>query len=359
MFANADPLLQLAAPISLAVAWLLAMIFHRNRAAQVLVLLLVLSIGLGHGGTRVHEGLLRFVPVLLLACALLPEPRLLSKRNLGLLLVACILLIITLQAPEHVFNGLVGAVEALLFGLSPAAGALLLVAIAALLCAIRWHMVRSPMELGLAVVLLLAALACSPGLSSTVRLLGFSTCGLAGVLGVLYASYRMAFVDPLTNLPNRRALDETLMRLSGHYTLAMIDVDHFKQFNDTYGHEAGDVVLRRVGGLLRAHAGGRAFRYGGEEFCVVYPAMPVKPAAALAEGARAAVQDAVIWVPAPGKRGAALPQKNQKKVSVTISVGCADRTAERKKPADILKVADQAMYRAKNKGRNRVMSAPA
>ena len=68
--------------------------------------------------------------------------------------------------------------------------------------------------------------------------------GAGGLLTVLYASYRMAFVDALSGLPNRRALDETLARLTGDYALAMVDVDHFKSFNDTHGHDAGDTVLR-------------------------------------------------------------------------------------------------------------------
>ena len=84
-------------------------------------------------------------------------------------------------------------------------------------------------------------------------------------------SHDLAFRDALTGLPGRRALEEAFRRIGRPYVLAMVDVDHFKRFNDTYGHDAGDEALRMVGAeLSRVEMGGRAFRYGGEEFTILF-----------------------------------------------------------------------------------------
>ncbi len=141
----------------------------------------------------------------------------------------------------------------------------------------------------------------------------------------------------------------------------MVDVDHFKQFNDTYGHDAGDVVLRSVARLLRRHGGGTAFRYGGEEFCLVYEGRRADGAPQHCEAARAKVQDTRIAVPprAKTRRSADAPPSKKKldQVSVTISVGCAKRGEGRRPAHEVLKQADQALYKAKQKGRNRVVEA--
>src|SRR5437899_9073482 len=99
-----------------------------------------------------------------------------------------------------------------------------------------------------------------------------ATAGLILVSAVIEASYMMAYRDGLTELPGRRALNEALPRLSGQFTVAMVDVDHFKRFNDTYGHDAGDHVLRLVAArLAQAPGGGTAYRYGGEDVVRVSP----------------------------------------------------------------------------------------
>lgn len=88
---------------------------------------------------------------------------------------------------------------------------------------------------------------------------------------VAHEAYQMAFRDELTGLPGRRALNERMQRLGRNYVLAMSDVDHFKKFNDTHGHDVGDQVLRLVASKLsKVSGGGRAYRYGGEEFAVVF-----------------------------------------------------------------------------------------
>ncbi len=92
------------------------------------------------------------------------------------------------------------------------------------------------------------------------------------LLGVVEDSYRLAYHDGLTELPGRRALEEALQTLEGDYSIAMVDVDHFKRFNDRHGHKAGDEALRMVATELRkVRGGGRAYRYGGEEFAILFP----------------------------------------------------------------------------------------
>jgi diguanylate cyclase (GGDEF)-like protein len=339
-------------------AALLALGFHRNRALQVFAVLLIATLAFVDGRARVVEGALRFGPLLLVLCTLLPEPRLLSRRHLGLLLLGGTLAGIALAAPEHVFRGIADGAAWLALRLPPARGASLLCGVAAALSLLRWTFTGRPMEFGLVVVLALAAAAFGFG-GTRESILLFGAAAATGILAVLYASYRMAFIDPLSALPNRRALDETLMRLSGKYALAMVDIDHFKQFNDTYGHDAGDVVLRTVARALRRHAGGATYRYGGEEFCVVYEGRRARSAAAGAEAAREAVQALRIAVPAPApKRGRISSIKRPEvDVSVTISIGLATRAEGRRQVGEVLKAADQALYRAKGKGRNRVVEA--
>jgi GGDEF domain-containing protein len=99
------------------------------------------------------------------------------------------------------------------------------------------------------------------------------------VVAVAHEAYQMAFRDELTGLPGRRALNERLQRLGRTYVIAMADVDHFKKFNDTHGHDVGDQVLRLVASQLRQiGGGGKAYRYGSEEFTLVFPGKTLKNA---------------------------------------------------------------------------------
>ncbi|KMO73361.1 GGDEF domain-containing protein [Mycolicibacterium chubuense] len=155
--------------------------------------------------------------------------------------------------------------------------------------------------------------------------------------------------DVLTGLKNRRSFDltveEEFMRAKSRSTtlsLLMIDVDYFKSFNDDFGHPAGDEVLRSVAHLLQSEVRGSdtLFRYGGEEFAVILPETTCKGAFVLAERFRRAVQRA----PWP-------------KRAITISVGVAAIDADTVSPRDLLQSADQALYSAKQTGRNRATMA--
>lgn len=335
---------------------LLALGFHRHRAAQVAVVLWLLLAGLTDASLRVQIGALRFLPWLLPVCVALPEARLLSRRHAVFAVAIAALVGIVLGAPSHVFEALRDLAAMLMFRLASASSATLLLVFAAVLAVVRWFRQRQPMDAGLAFALLPAAIGCVQHQNAAAW---FAASGAITLSAILYASYRMAFIDPLTGLPNRRALDETLARLAGQYALSMIDIDHFKSFNDTHGHAAGDVVLREVANGLHRHAQGRAFRYGGEEFCIVFRAAQRRHAQAALEQAREHIEAMQVRVKS-AKKAASKKSPNPARevdVAVTISAGCASRTDVLRTADAVLKAADAALYKAKAKGRNRVVMA--
>ncbi|NOX08146.1 MAG: GGDEF domain-containing protein [Gammaproteobacteria bacterium] len=173
---------------------------------------------------------------------------------------------------------------------------------------------------------------------------------------ILQETYRMAYIDELTELPGRRALKEKLQNISGKYSVAMLDIDHFKKFNDTYGHDAGDSVLRMVGGRLRSAEGSKAYRYGGEEFTILFSGKKVPETVALCENIRHSIESADFVIRRQDRRkdkkGAKKARFTNKKVTVTVSIGLAENTAHMANAWDVVKAADKALYRAKRKGRN-------
>jgi len=183
-------------------------------------------------------------------------------------------------------------------------------------------------------------------------------------LSVVETSYAMAYKDDLTGLPARRALMRDLGGIGGTYSLAMVDVDHFKKFNDRYGHDVGDQVLRMVAArLAKIPGGGRAYRYGGEEFTILFPGKPLKEALPHLKEARRSVEDAAFTLRSwrrPRKKpvdpGAwrGREKEKTKRLSVTVSIGVADSAGNDPSPEAVLRRADQALYRAKKAGRNRV-----
>ena len=189
-----------------------------------------------------------------------------------------------------------------------------------------------------------------------------AAAGLILVVALLQESHRMAFNDELTGLPGRRALLEAMAALGPTYTIAMADVDHFKSFNDTHGHDIGDQVLKLVAARLAETGGGaRAFRYGGEEFTVLFPGRSKDEAEPHLEATRAAVETYPMAVrgedrPRDKEEGARRRQDAEpdQVLSVTISIGLAGPATPGVPPMQVLKAADEALYRAKRGGRNRV-----
>jgi diguanylate cyclase (GGDEF)-like protein len=182
---------------------------------------------------------------------------------------------------------------------------------------------------------------------------------------VAHEAYQMAFRDELTGLPGRRALNERMQRLGRNYVLAMGDVDHFKKFNDTYGHDVGDQVLRLVASKLSksTNGGGKAYRYGGEEFAIVFAGKTLEECMPHLEMVREVIASYQIHLrnqearPHDDLQGRQRRAGNQASaVSVTVSIGVAERQAEHRNPEEVLKAADQALYAAKGAGRNCVIS---
>lgn len=184
--------------------------------------------------------------------------------------------------------------------------------------------------------------------------------------GVLETSYAVAYHDELTGLPGRRAYNRYLEHLNGQYAIAVVDIDHFKKFNDTYGHDIGDQVLRMVAGrLARVTGGGRSFRCGGEEFAIVFPRISMTEAADHLEMLREDIELSPFIVRGPDRSKRERPERRQrhdaKKVrsvsietTVTVSIGVAEVSGDLE-PQDVIIRADRALYQAKEQGRNRVV----
>ena len=180
---------------------------------------------------------------------------------------------------------------------------------------------------------------------------------------VAHEAYQMAFRDELTGLPGRRALNERMQRLGRNYVIAMTDVDHFKKFNDTHGHDVGDQVLRLVASRLsKVTGGGRAYRYGGEEFALVFAGKTAEECVPHVEAVREVIANYVMHLRDQHNRPQDDTTGRQRRagssggtVSVTISIGVAERQADHRNPEAVLKSADQALYSAKGAGRNCVM----
>ncbi|MDB5413229.1 MAG: hypothetical protein JWR10_1564 [Rubritepida sp.] len=169
----------------------------------------------------------------------------------------------------------------------------------------------------------------------------------------LVEARRQATTDPLTGLPNRRCFDEALrLGLDEAATmpvaLIMIDVDHFKAVNDSYGHHVGDAVLRDLAKTLplALAEGSLAARFGGEEFAVILRGPELRDAARTAEGIRTRIGNSSLLIKQTGQR-----------ISVTVSLGLA-MAAAGEAAAHLIERADAALYEAKRGGRNRVCSDP-
>jgi diguanylate cyclase (GGDEF)-like protein len=180
---------------------------------------------------------------------------------------------------------------------------------------------------------------------------------------VSHEAYQMAFRDELTGLPGRRALNERMQRLGRNYVIAMTDVDHFKKFNDTHGHDVGDQVLRLVASRLsKVTGGGRAYRYGGEEFALVFAGKTAEECVPHVEAVREMIANYTMHLRDQNSRPQDDSTGRQRRsgsaggtVSVTISIGVAERLVDHRNPEEVLKSADQALYSAKGAGRNCVM----
>jgi len=191
----------------------------------------------------------------------------------------------------------------------------------------------------------------------------FSLSGTLIIIYVMSASHDMAFNDQLTNIPGRHALEVDMKHLGRKYSLAMVDIDHFKKFNDTYGHDIGDDVLKLVAGILKETTGGaRAYRYGGEEFTIIFKGKHTEQVEEHLQTLVSEVHNYDMTIrnakerPDNHDEGIKKRGKNGQSaevVNVSVSIGLADSITT-KHPEEVLKLADQALYKAKKTGRNKL-----
>ena len=183
--------------------------------------------------------------------------------------------------------------------------------------------------------------------------------GLLILISIIINAYSLAYLDELTNLPSRRALVQSISTLGKNYSIAMVDVDHFKKFNDKYGHDIGDQVLKKLASQLRKVRGGKAFRYGGEEFTVLFPNKNLSEARLFCDELCKNVENSPFMLrnknrPKTKQEELKGKQRDAIPLTITISIGLAERTQDLTTAEDVLKQADKALYKAKNNGRNQV-----
>ena len=274
----------------------------------------------------------------------------------------------------------------------------------------RFLLYRKPSESGLLWALAATVLAFQAGAVGPVTTAYLATAGLILISSIIENSYLLAYEDELTSLPARRAFNDALLQLEEPFAIAVVDIDHFKKFNDTYGHETGDQVLRMVAGKLASvSGGGRAYRVGGEEFSILFPGKSAKDAMPHLELLRSVIEVSTFRVRGgqerrSGARGQTSPGRDNRhqeaqaqtfrgqerrsaerraearraaasrrgsppsrradeapvsEISVTVSIGVAEPKARIREVEDVIRAADQALYRAKQAGRNRVEFASA
>jgi diguanylate cyclase (GGDEF)-like protein len=293
---------------------------------------------------------------------------------------------------------------------------------------LRFLLYGKPTESGLLWALLATLFSFQAGGIGPAATAYWATAGLILLSSIIENSYLLAYHDELTTLPARRAFNDALLHLEAPYAIAVVDIDHFKKFNDTYGHETGDQVLRLVATkLANVAGGGRAYRVGGEEFSILFRGKSVKDALPHLEQLRAAIGASRFRVRAGEERRSASrspdlrahdvrdndlrdkdlrdesprgqdlrgqdapsqaarnndrrrssrrsesrrssesrsrtraagirPESANRDLSVTVSIGVAEPGPGTRAVEQVIESADQALYRAKHSGRNRVEPA--
>jgi GGDEF domain-containing protein len=260
---------------------------------------------------------------------------------------------------------------------------LLAFAAAAVVLLIRFLLFHKPAEGGLLWALAASLLSLHFGGVGRIATAYFAAAAFILAGAIIETSYLLAYHDELTTLPARRAFKDALLRLEPPYSIAVVDIDHFKRCNDTYGHDTGDQVLRMVASrLARVSGGGQAYRCGGEEFAIVFPGKTTSDVLDHLEKLRAAIEASKLRLRGPDRRQDARgpDRRNQRsrgrgqtghairqlsrvtapaELSVTASLGVATSRGENPSAEEVLQAADKALYRAKAAGRNRIETASA
>ena len=374
----------------------IALWFNRGRAFIALISLLVAFIAYRTSLTfkddvfpahAVLTAAAIFVPANILLVLVLPERGIVYFRNYRWLLLGLTEVLITAWIATAGHTDLSGTAWhaaldhwALKAAPTPLLGRVFIVA-AFIVAMIKAWPERLPLDVGMAGALVAFFIACEWPNPAVVYGVFVFAAGAMLLLAVLQESHRMAFRDELTGLPSRRALQERLVALGPSYTIAMVDVDHFKKFNDTHGHDVGDQVLKMVGSrLAQVDGGGKAFRYGGEEFAVLFPDRSIEEALPHLETLRQNIEDYKMSVRTEQQRRTEARRNQDRRtmtksafalahpdapplrsnraelLSVTVSIGVAQRSELLETPDAVIRLADEALYRAKGAGRNCVSS---
>jgi GGDEF domain-containing protein len=262
---------------------------------------------------------------------------------------------------------------------------------AAILLLARFTLLRKPAESGLFWALSACMLALRFGGVGRIPEAYFAAAAFILSGAIVETSYLLAYHDELTTLPSRRAFNDALLRLEAPYTIAMVDIDHFKRCNDTYGHDTGDQVLRMIASrLARVTGGGQAYRCGGEEFAILFSGKTTGDVLEHLEKLRTDIEASKLRLRGPDRRQEARgpDRRNQRargrgraglaireltrvapspssssssssssELSVTASIGVATSRRENPSAEEVIQAADKALYRAKGAGRNRVETA--
>jgi len=335
---------------------------------------LVLEFGAATFAARaIYTAIALLVPLNILLSLLLPERGVFHHFNYRWLMLAVAEVLLVAWVASAGRTSLSGTVwqdllEHWLFRSPPTPVAGRLLFVAALIAAIwrawprppRTH--TRPLDIGLAGTLVAFFIACEWVAELSVFDTFIAAAGAVMLVSLLQESHRLAFRDELTGLPSRRALEERLHGLGPVHAIGMVDVDHFKKFNDTHGHDIGDQVLKLVAArLAEIGGGGDAYRYGGEEFCLLFDGCTLEEALPHADQIRADIAAYEMAVrqddrPKDAEAGTRLRSMRsaEKSLSVTVSIGIAEPDGPRSTPAEVIRAADKALYRAKESGRNRV-----
>ncbi len=363
--------------ILFAIGSALALTFKRGRVLAALVVLIIAYVAqqlwlqdglIGLRARTVYLALGLFVPLNLGLLAFLPERGTLNRHGALRLAVLAAEIGVTALIINSGSSGVVDAAYHKFLGpVSISAGQLpqlsiVFIAFAAVAALVATFLARSAINASLTGAIIAFAVAAHVVSAPTIFSVFMVAAELMITVGVLQDTFRMAFRDELTGLPSRRALNEQLMTLPRNYAIAMLDIDHFKKFNDTYGHDLGDHVLKMVAAnIARVGGGGQAFRYGGEEFTVLFPGKGIAEAVPFLEAVRRNVEGYQLALRASDrpKKGKGTKRRRggwrgKRSVSVTISIGVAERNDRLGTPEEVTQAADRALYRAKDKGRNQL-----
>jgi len=218
--------------------------------------------------------------------------------------------------------------------------------------------------------LLTACVALEVGGASRAGVAYFAIAGLILASSIVESSYSLAYRDELTGLHSRRAFNDATASLKHPYAVAVVDIDHFKSINDTYGHDTGDQVLRMVAArLANVSGGGHAYRVGGEEFTILFPSRNAQEIFQHLELLRMNIESCSFRLrrgedrrktprdtdrrATPGRKTKITKHSAPGALSVTVSIGIAE-SKPHVSVEQVIESADKALYAAKQGGRNRI-----